>query len=60
MSQSSWLKQYATSRKVVGTIPDEVIRFCNCSDRASRTMTLVFTQPLTEMSSRSEGLAAGV
>jgi hypothetical protein len=27
MRKCSWLRHYATSRKVVGYIPDEVIRF---------------------------------
>jgi hypothetical protein len=38
----SWLRHYATSRKVAGSIPDGVIRFL--------IMSLGSTQPLTEMS----------
>jgi hypothetical protein len=40
---------YATSRKVAGSIPDEVVRFFS----SSRTVTLASTQPLTEMSTRN-------
>jgi hypothetical protein len=49
----SWLKQYATSRKVAGSIPDEVIGFFRWPNSNSRTMTQVSTQPLTEMSTRN-------
>jgi hypothetical protein len=48
------LKPYATtSRKVAGSIPDEVIGFFNSRNPSSRTMTLRSTQPLTEMSTRN-------
>jgi hypothetical protein len=43
----SWLKHYATSRKVAGSIHDEVIGFFNWHNPSSRT------QPLTEMSTRN-------
>jgi hypothetical protein len=43
---------YATSRKVAGSIPDEVIGFFNSFNPSSRTMATRSTQPLTEMSSR--------
>jgi hypothetical protein len=43
--QRSWLRHYATSRKVGGSIP-EVIRVVNWSNPFSRTMALGFTQPL--------------
>jgi hypothetical protein len=46
----SVLCHYATSRKVAGLIPDEVIGFFNWPDPSSRTMVLGSTQPLTEMS----------
>jgi hypothetical protein len=46
----SWLRHYATSRKVAGSIPDEVIGFFNGPNPSSRTVTLGSTQPLTEMS----------
>jgi hypothetical protein len=44
---------YATSRKVAGSIPDEVIGFFNQSNPSSRNMALGLTQPLTEMSTRN-------
>jgi hypothetical protein len=43
-------KYYATSRKVAGSIPDEVIGFFNSPNPSSRTVALRSTQPLTEMS----------
>jgi hypothetical protein len=51
--QRSWLRHYATSRKVAGSIPDEVIGFFNWPNHSSRTMALGLTQPLTEMSTRN-------
>jgi hypothetical protein len=36
----SWLKHYATSRKVAGSIPDEIIRFFNRPNPSSRIMVL--------------------
>jgi hypothetical protein len=42
-----------TSRKVAGSIPNEVIGFFNWPNPSSRTMALVLTQPLTEMSTRN-------
>jgi hypothetical protein len=42
-----WLGHYATSWKVAGSIPDDVIRFLRC------TMALESTQPLTAMSARN-------
>jgi hypothetical protein len=44
---------YATSRKVAGSIPDEVIAFFNSSNPSSRNLALGSTQPLTEMSTRN-------
>jgi hypothetical protein len=44
---------YATSLKVAGSIPDEVIGFFNWPTPSSRTMTLESTQPLTEMSTKN-------
>jgi hypothetical protein len=44
-----WLRQYATSRKVAGSIPDKVIAFFNCPNPSSRIMVLGSTQPLTEI-----------
>jgi hypothetical protein len=42
-----------TRRKVVFSIPDEVIGFFNWPNPSSRTVALVSTQPLTEMSTRN-------
>jgi hypothetical protein len=49
----SWLRHYATSRKVTGSIPDEVIGFFNWPNPSSRIMALGSTQPPTEMSTRN-------
>jgi hypothetical protein len=46
----SWLKYYARSRKIAGSIPDEVIGCLNWPNPSGRTMALGSTQPLTEMS----------
>jgi hypothetical protein len=43
----SWLWHYATSRKVAGSIPNEVIGLFNLPNPSSRTMALRSTQPLT-------------
>jgi hypothetical protein len=48
----SWLRHYATSRKVAGSSPDEVDIF-NVPNPPSRTMDLESTQPLTEMNTRN-------
>jgi hypothetical protein len=37
----------------VGSIPDEVIAFCDLPNLSSHTMTLGLTQPLIEMSTRN-------
>jgi hypothetical protein len=47
------LRHYATSRKVSGSIPDEVIGFFNLPNPSSRTIALGSTQRLTEMSTRN-------
>jgi hypothetical protein len=52
-SSSRWLSHYATSRKVVGLFPDEVIGFSGWPNPSGRTMALGSTQPLTEMSTRN-------
>jgi hypothetical protein len=49
----SWLKHYATSQKVAGSIPDEVIGFFSLPNPSSRNTALGSTQPLTEMSIRN-------
>jgi hypothetical protein len=46
----SQLRHYATSRMVVGSIPDDVIAFFNLPNPSSHTVALGPTQPLTEMS----------
>jgi hypothetical protein len=54
-AHGSWLRHYATSQMVAGSIPDEVIRifFFNLPNPSSRTMAPGSTQPLTEMSTRN-------
>jgi hypothetical protein len=47
------VRHYATSRKVAGSIPDEVIGFFNRPNPSSRTMALGLAQSLTEMSTRN-------
>ena len=49
----SWLRHCATSRKVVGSIPDGFIGFFHWRNPSSRTMPLGLTQPLTEMSTKN-------
>jgi hypothetical protein len=44
---------YATSRKVAGSIPDEVIEFFNWPIPFSRSEGLGSTEPLTQMSTRN-------
>jgi hypothetical protein len=52
--QRSWLRYYATNRKVVGSIPDEGIGFFfNLPNSSCRNMALGPTQPLTKMSTRN-------
>ena len=46
----SWLRHYATNRKVWGSIPDGVIGIFHWHNPSSRTMALGLTHPLTEMS----------
>jgi hypothetical protein len=41
----NWLRLYATSREVAGSIPDEVIGFFNRPNPSSCTMALGSTQP---------------
>jgi hypothetical protein len=47
------LRHYATSWKVVGSIPGEVIGFFNWPNPSSCIKGLGLTQPLTEMSTRN-------
>jgi hypothetical protein len=53
MRYPSWLRHYATSRKVAGSIPDEVIGYLILPNLSSRTVALGSTQPVTEMSTRN-------
>jgi hypothetical protein len=48
-----WMRLCATSRKVVGSIPNEIGRFFNWLDHSSHAMALRPTQPLTEISTRN-------
>jgi hypothetical protein len=47
------LRQYATSRKVAGSISDEVTGFSNWPNPSSRAMAMGSAQPLTEMSTKN-------
>jgi hypothetical protein len=49
--QRSWLRHYATSRKVASSSPDGVDFFFNLPNPSNRTMALGSTQP--EMSTRN-------
>jgi hypothetical protein len=53
MLYRSYLEHYATSRKVAGSIPGEVIGFFNWHISSSRTTAMESTQPVTEMSTRN-------
>jgi hypothetical protein len=53
MWQHSWLRDCATSRKVIGSIPNEVIGFFNWTNPSSSTVALGSIQPPTEMSTRN-------
>jgi hypothetical protein len=48
----SWLRYFATSRKIAGSIPD-VTGFFSCPNPFSRTMALSSTQPPREMNTRN-------
>jgi hypothetical protein len=48
-----WSYAVATSRKVAGSIPDEVLGFFNLPNPSSRAMALGSTQPLIEISTRN-------
>jgi len=54
--QTVWrnlLRHCATSRKVAGSIPDGVTGIFLLHNPSGRTVALVLTQPLTEMSTRN-------
>jgi hypothetical protein len=47
----SWVRYYATSRKVAGSIPDDVFElFSKLRNLSSLTVGLVSAKPLTEIS----------
>jgi hypothetical protein len=48
-----YLLDYATSRKVAGSIPDEVCGIFSWPNPSIRTMALWSTEPLTEMNTRN-------
>jgi hypothetical protein len=52
MPWRSWFRHYATSRKVAGSILDEVIGIFSLPNTFRRIMVLGLTQLLTEMSTR--------
>jgi hypothetical protein len=52
-SDFSWLKHYATNRKVASSIPDKASGFFNFPNLSSLTVVLRLTQPITEMSTRN-------
>jgi hypothetical protein len=47
------MRRYATSWKVEGSIPEEVIGFFNWRNHSNHSIALGSTQPLTEMSTRN-------
>jgi hypothetical protein len=50
MLYRSWMRHYATSQKLTGSRPYDVIGFLNLSNPSVLTMSLELTHPLTEMS----------
>jgi hypothetical protein len=54
------MRHYATSRKVVSSIPNEVIGLFSWPNLSSHTMALGSTQPLTEMSTSNLRGGGGV
>jgi hypothetical protein len=49
----SLLRHYATSQKVVGSIPNEVTGFFSWPNPSSHIMVLGSTQPLTEINTKN-------
>jgi hypothetical protein len=47
------LRQYATSRKITISIPDEVMEFFSLPNLSSRTVAMWSTQPPVEMNTRN-------
>jgi hypothetical protein len=58
-ARSSWLRHYATGRKVVVSILKEVTKFFNLPNISSSTIALESTQHLKEMSTRNLPLGKG-
>jgi hypothetical protein len=54
-----WLRPYATSRKLAGSRPDELNTFFANVPNPSGLTALGFTQPLTQMSTRSRKMFLG-
>jgi hypothetical protein len=52
-ARGSWFKHYAASRKVTGWVSDVATGYFNLPNPSRRTMTLGYTQPPTEMSTRN-------
>jgi hypothetical protein len=48
----NWFRHYVITRKVAGSIADEVTGFLSSPNPSGRTIALGSTQPLTEMSNR--------
>jgi hypothetical protein len=48
----NWSRHCATSRKVAGSIPDDVPGIFHLHNPSDRTVALELTQPLTEMNTR--------
>jgi hypothetical protein len=53
MQDGNSCKYCATSRKVAGSIPDDIIGINLWHNPSDRTMALGLTQPLTEMRTRN-------
>ena len=49
----SWLRYYATSRKVAGSIPNGIVRVFHWHNPSGRTMALGSNQPLREMNTKN-------
>jgi hypothetical protein len=49
----SWLRHFATIKKVAVSIPDGVTGIFHLHNPSDRTMALGLNQPLTEMSARN-------
>ena len=56
----SWLRHCATSRKVAGSILDDIIGILHLHNPSGRTVAVGSTQPLTEMSTRNISWCVGL